>query len=119
MGARWAEGGSEATIPPRNPLERTGRTAFVLRSWSAFQYSAEDIWNIRSLITEVSLANGGTYTVFLLVDVHDTSREICGNPGDNVQTCEMDVKSSLQEVQINFNSLFVMWLIYRKLLSRR
>lgn len=70
----------QSGAPPRFRLARdtdvldlsslkTGRQAVILRTWETFKYSDEDLWNIRSLITEASLASQGAYTVFLLVDV--------------------------------------------------
>lgn len=58
----------EVQMPPR---ARTGRQAIVLRTWSTYDYSPEDLWNIRSIINEASLSTGGQYTVVLLVDVKD------------------------------------------------
>lgn len=37
---------------------KTGRQAIVLRTWSTYEYKDEDLWNIRSIITEASLATG-------------------------------------------------------------
>ena len=62
-------------VPPRNSSQGTGRTAIVLRSWSTFRYTQEDMWNIRSLIAEAALSTGGSSTVFLLVDVQDQRSE--------------------------------------------
>lgn len=56
---------------PTPPATQTGRTAIVLRAWSTYKYQPEDLWNIRSLITETSLATGGQFAVILLVDVKD------------------------------------------------
>lgn len=58
-------------VKPR-PKTTTGRTAILLRGWSTFRYQPQDLWNIRSLITETALAYGGRYTVVLLVDVQDS-----------------------------------------------
>ncbi|KAK5170877.1 uncharacterized protein LTR77_004021 [Saxophila tyrrhenica] len=56
----------------RSELGTTGRQAIVLRTWSTYKYTPEDFWNVRSIITEASLATKGQYTVFLLVDFkHD------------------------------------------------
>lgn len=51
------------------PRFDTGRQAIVLRTWSSYEYHPEDFWNLRSIITEASLATNGEYQVFLLVDL--------------------------------------------------
>lgn len=60
----------EAEVPD-SPREKTGRQAIVLRAYSTYKYAPEDFWNLRSIINEASLATGGEYTVFLLVDIKD------------------------------------------------
>lgn len=57
----------------RSEIGKTGRQAIVVRTWSTYRYTEEDMWNIRSLITEASLATDGQYTVFLLVDYKTTN----------------------------------------------
>jgi hypothetical protein len=48
---------------------KTGRQAVILRTWDSYEYTPEDLWSIRAIISETSLAANGRYTVFLLVDV--------------------------------------------------
>ncbi|CAK7566028.1 MAG: hypothetical protein SEPTF4163_003961 [Sporothrix epigloea] len=50
------------------------RTAVVLRCWDEFVWREEDIMNMRSLITELSLASGGRYDVHLLVQVKNDAK---------------------------------------------
>jgi hypothetical protein len=52
---RLREHGSE----PVSPASKTGRQAIVMRAWSTYEYKDEDLWNLRSIITEASLATGG------------------------------------------------------------
>ncbi|KAL8739537.1 MAG: hypothetical protein Q9190_007670 [Brigantiaea leucoxantha] len=47
------------------------RTAVLIRTWWDFQYSAEDIIYLRSLITELSLLSGGEYSIHFLIHVRD------------------------------------------------
>nr|POE49193.1 hypothetical protein CFP56_32343 [Quercus suber] len=54
-----------------SPKVKSGRQAIVLRTWSTYDYTPEDYFNIRAIITEASLATSGEYHVFLLVDVKD------------------------------------------------
>ena len=54
--------------------ENIPRSALVLRCWDSFSWREEDVLNVRSLISELSLASGGRYDVHLLVQVKDDSR---------------------------------------------
>ncbi len=61
------QAGAEAGVP---------RTAIVFRAWEGYNFTSEDLVNLRATITETSLRLGGEYTVHLLVDVKNTSRAI-------------------------------------------
>lgn len=61
---------------PKVGSDRLSRTAVVIRTWHDFQYTAEDIVYLRSLITELSLASGGEYTVHFLVHVKNNDVQI-------------------------------------------
>lgn len=47
------------------------RTAVVIRCWDEYFFREEDLMNLRSLISELSLASGGRYDVHLLVQVRN------------------------------------------------
>jgi len=47
------------------------RTAYVLRAWTGFDYTAHEIITLRSMITELALKSGGEYDVHLLLHVRD------------------------------------------------
>lgn len=47
-----------SNIRPPPFTSKTGRQAIVMRSWSTYEYKDEDLWNLRSIITEASLATG-------------------------------------------------------------
>ena len=49
------------------------RTAVVIRTWSDFEYTQDDILYLRSLISELSLLSGGEYTVHFLIHVKDNN----------------------------------------------
>lgn len=49
------------------------RTAIVLRSWDVFNWTADELHNVRSLISELSLASGGEYEVFILMQTRNGS----------------------------------------------
>ncbi|KAI0003984.1 hypothetical protein F4779DRAFT_600703 [Xylariaceae sp. FL0662B] len=45
------------------------RTAVVIRCWDEYLWREEDVMNLRSVISELTLASGGRYDVHLLVQV--------------------------------------------------
>ena len=61
---------------PKTGTDRLPRTAVVVRTWSDFHYTPEDILYLRSLISELSLQSGGEYVVHLLVHVKDVDLPI-------------------------------------------
>ncbi|CAK7230456.1 hypothetical protein SBRCBS47491_007591 [Sporothrix bragantina] len=66
-----AKSAPPATPAPAGDLHRT---AVVLRCWDEFVWREEDIMNMRSLITELSLSSGGRYDVHLLVQVKNDAK---------------------------------------------
>ncbi|KAL9053190.1 MAG: hypothetical protein Q9162_004921 [Coniocarpon cinnabarinum] len=58
------------------------RTAYVLRTYTGFEYTAHEIITLRAMINELSLKSGGEYDVHLLLHVKDdtipiwTSKEV-------------------------------------------
>ncbi|KAI5794854.1 hypothetical protein FPQ18DRAFT_371457 [Pyronema domesticum] len=49
------------------------RTAILIRTWTGYKYTNNDIANLRSIISELSLLSGGEYTVFFLMHVKDST----------------------------------------------
>lgn len=49
------------------------RTAVVVRTWSDFEYTKEDILYLRSVVAELSLLSGAEYTVHFLIHVKNNS----------------------------------------------
>lgn len=45
------------------------RTAIVLRAWDGFTWTGDDVRNVRAMVTELSLASGGEYQIFVLLHV--------------------------------------------------
>ncbi|OJJ49783.1 hypothetical protein ASPZODRAFT_59139 [Penicilliopsis zonata CBS 506.65] len=66
----------DAKNPPKVGTDRLPRTAVIIRTWSDFQYTTEDILYLRSLISELSLLSGGEYTVHFLIHVKDLNLQI-------------------------------------------
>ncbi|KAF4123379.1 Protein of unknown function (DUF3405) [Geosmithia morbida] len=50
-------------------VEKTPRTAIVIRAWDEFHFQPDDVASLRAMITELSLASGGRYDIHLLVQV--------------------------------------------------
>ncbi|BCR86266.1 DUF3405 domain-containing protein [Aspergillus chevalieri] len=67
---------NEQKHPPKTGTDRLPRTAVVIRTWSDFRYTPEDILYLRSLISELSLLSGGEYVVHFLVHVKDLNLQI-------------------------------------------
>ena len=60
--------------PTKTPDKRIApepRTAVLIRTYIGKEYSENDIYVLRSLVTELSLQSGGEYSVFLLLHVKD------------------------------------------------
>lgn len=52
------------------------RTAFIIRTWDTFRYSEYHIMMLRAIISELSLASGGQYTVHFLIHVQNDTLPI-------------------------------------------
>lgn len=87
------------TYSPRGKLT-TGRTAIVVRGYSTFDFKDEDLWNLRSLITETALRYGGRYSVYLLVQARGE-----GNVMENATYYE----EVIQTIPLEFRSMTVLW----------
>lgn len=94
---------AQDTKNERPSLSKTGRQAIVLRSWSTYNYQTEDMWNIRSLISEAALATGAEFEVILLVDV---KCEECGNIHTSVEAYQEVLKASVPPEFRNMAVLF-------------
>ena len=88
----------------RPHTQATGRQAIVIRTWSSYVYMPEDYWNLRSIITEASLATHGDYTVFLLVDVkHEDGPRIHRDDDFYRQILEQSVPKEFQSIAVLFH----------------
>lgn len=95
--------------PPReyNPLARTpryhSRTALLIRTWSNYTYTENDMQSIRALITELSLLSGGEYQVYLLVHVKNATFEIWSNNEVYQEVLKASVPPEFQGISILWN----------------
>ncbi|KIW05093.1 uncharacterized protein PV09_03650 [Verruconis gallopava] len=62
--------------PPFAKNRTLPRTAVVIRTWTGYEYDNEDLFYLRSLVAELSLASGGEYSVHFLVHVKDNNKQI-------------------------------------------
>ncbi|THY70968.1 hypothetical protein D6C94_08122 [Aureobasidium pullulans] len=97
-------------INPRPETEKYHRSAIVIRTWSTYKYTPEDMWNLRSLVAETTLATGGEYAVFLLVDVKDQEAGIFTDPEAYDRVLREAVPPELQDIAVLFDdSLLDSW----------
>lgn len=98
------------TSPVRESRQLTGRTAIVIRTWSTYDYKAEDLVNLRSLIVETTLSSEGKYAVFLLVDFKDTTRSIFASTESYAAALDVAVPAELRSIAVLFDeSLLKAW----------
>lgn len=97
-------------INPRPASVKFHRSAIVIRAWSTYDYTPEDMWNLRSLVAETALATGGEYAVFLLVDVKDKEANIHRDPDAYERVLREVVPPELQDIAVLFDeSLLESW----------
>jgi hypothetical protein len=76
------------------------RKAILLRTWEGYNYSTNDLANIRAMITELSLQTGGEYQVFLFVNVKDQSEKIHADPQAYERVLNRAVPPELRSITI-------------------
>ncbi|KAF2743510.1 hypothetical protein M011DRAFT_430883, partial [Sporormia fimetaria CBS 119925] len=77
------------------------RTALLIRTWTGYTYTPNDVISIRSLISELSLQSGSEYSVYLLVHVKDVSLDI-SDPAIAQHLLDTHVPSE-------FHSISILW----------
>ncbi len=79
------------------------RTAVVIRCWDEFLWREEDVMNLRSLISELSLASGGRYDVHLLVQVkNDAAHPVWAD----AETYQRRIQEA---IPVEFHGLVTLW----------
>lgn len=86
--------------PAENPKHHH-RTALLIRAWSGYHYTENDLQSIRSLITELSLFSGGEYQVFLLVNIKNKTLDL-----DDTETRQTLLE---QYVPHEFHGISILW----------
>lgn len=96
-----------ATTPNLTPqwhqFSPTRRTAIVVRTWRGYDYKAEDMHYLRSLVVEAALQTGGEYQVILLVDMKDY--------GVDMFASEPNYRLALEDAGVppEFEDMTVLW----------
>lgn len=59
--------GRNADTPRESVPQSVTRTAVVLRAWDDFRWTADDIRNVRAMVSELAEADVGEYQIFILL----------------------------------------------------
>jgi hypothetical protein len=107
---RMREAGEEVKMPVVESPPNVPRTAIVFRAWEGYNYTAEDLANLRATTAETALRFGGEYTVFLLVDVKDKDRNIFGSEQNYTRAVQELVPPEFQGMAVLFDeTLLASW----------
>jgi hypothetical protein len=102
---------SRANIPLSPSWEtfnNTRRTVLVLRSYEGFEYKPENMWSIRSIITEATLRTGGEYAVVMMVNVKNAGLDIFESQEKYEQAFEMlNIPPELRSITILWDERLV------------
>lgn len=90
------------SIAPGAPNQHKERTALLLRSFTDMTWTANDIYNLRSLVTELSLHSSGEYEVFLLVHVKNATFDI-ESPAGAALAKKQYIPREFHDISILFN----------------
>lgn len=96
----------ERNVPAKRRWEEvpdTRRTAIIIRAYDGYDWTAQDMHHIRSLIVEASLKTGGEFSVILLVHIR--------NLRYNIWKSREEYHKALRAAQIpyEFHSITVLW----------
>lgn len=83
-------------------VNKVKRTAILVRVWTEATWSADAVINLRAMITEVSLASGGKYQVFILLHVKDEAIPLFVGEDEPMNTIR-------QNVPPEFHSITEVW----------
>lgn len=79
------------------------RNAVLLRTYDKKKYTPDNMYHIRSMITELSLHSGAEYEVFLLVQIIDLNRHIFSDPAVYQKALDDFVPHEFHNISILFN----------------
>ena len=79
------------------------RTAIVLRTGEANEWTVDTLQYIRSMIMELSLHSGAEYEVIIVVEIQDDNAHIFDNDASYQQALNKAVPAEFQNIAILFN----------------
>jgi hypothetical protein len=79
------------------------RTAIVVRAYDGYDYTPENLYNLRSLVVEAGLRTGGEYAVVLLVNIRGAD--------SNIFASEEAYRAAFEKAGIppEFQSIALLW----------
>lgn len=80
------------------PKQQLPRTAFVLRTWTGYNYDNIQLLSLRAMVNELSLKSGGEYDVHLLVHVKDDTIPIWASEKIYRETLEKNVPEEFWDI---------------------
>ncbi|RYP92104.1 hypothetical protein DL770_001765 [Monosporascus sp. CRB-9-2] len=92
------EPSSTSTGDGAGPKKRVPRTAYVLRTWTGYEYSDIQLLSLRAMINELSLKSGGEYDVHFLVHVKNDSIPIWASEEVYNETLQESVPSEFWDM---------------------
>lgn len=95
------QGGDKSSEPGSGSL-KLPRNVVVIRTWTDYPYTIEDIMYLRSIISELSILSGGEYTVHFLIQVKDENLPIFSDE----ETKDRVLRDSLPE---EFRGMGTLW----------
>ncbi|EHY56036.1 hypothetical protein HRR83_006582 [Exophiala dermatitidis] len=100
--SEFASVAEEKAASPKNGTEKLPRTAVVIRTWSDYPYTIEDVMYIRSIISELTMLTGGEYVVHFLIQVKSDDIPIWADD----ETYDRVLRDSLPE---EFHGMGTLW----------
>ncbi|KAI4108811.1 MAG: hypothetical protein L6R37_000809 [Teloschistes peruensis] len=86
-----------------NSKEYKKRNAILLRTYDTKEYTPDNMYHIRSMVSELSLHSGGEYEVFLVVQIIDLERKIFSDPKAYQEALNLYVPREFHNISILFN----------------
>ena len=99
----FVEAGRIPRVRTWDEFRDTRRTALVVRAYSGYTYTQDDLYNIRSLIVEAALKSGGEYQVILLVNLRGEKSNIFASK----EAYDRAFKAA--NIPKEFHSIAVLW----------
>lgn len=86
-----------------SPKKYKKRNAILLRTYDKKKYTPDNLYHVRSMITELSLHSGAEYEVFLMVQIIDLDKHIFSDPAVYQEALDQYVPREFHNISILFN----------------